>query len=146
DRFDLAADRDPGRVALVAHGSAMTFAELRDRSRAVAGVLARRGIGPETTVGLALPRSLDSIVALFAVLRVGAAYVPLELDHPDERIAAIVADARPEVIITVSSVSSRLTGDLIELDRPLPEAEPFTTFDPDDPDRLRHPAYTIYTS
>ncbi|MFI2435462.1 amino acid adenylation domain-containing protein [Streptomyces sp. NPDC018693] len=146
DRFDRAADRAPERIALVAHGSTMTFAELRDRSRAVAGVLAGRGIGPETTVGLAIPRSLDSIVALFAVLRVGAAYVPLELDHPDERIAAIVADARPEVILTVSAVSPRLTGDLIELDRPLPDAEPYVTFAPDDPDRLRHPAYTIHTS
>ncbi|MFJ8463532.1 non-ribosomal peptide synthetase [Streptomyces swartbergensis] len=149
DRFDQAAGRAPDRVALVAHGSTMTFAELQDRSRAVAGVLARRGIGPETNVGLAIPRSLDSIVALFAVLRVGAAYVPLELDHPDERIAAIVEDARPEVILTVSAVSPRLTSlnaDLIELDRPLPEAEPFVTFAPDDPDRLRHPAYTIYTS
>ncbi|MFJ4535202.1 amino acid adenylation domain-containing protein [Streptomyces tibetensis] len=146
DRFDQAADRDPQRVALVAHGSTMTFAELRDRSRAVAGGLAARGIGPETTVGLAIPRSLDWIAALFAVLRVGAVYVPLELDHPDERIAAIVDDARPDVILTVSAVSPRLTGDLIELDRPLPEAEPFVTFAPDDPDRLRHPAYTIYTS
>ncbi|WP_326614298.1 amino acid adenylation domain-containing protein [Streptomyces anulatus] len=146
DRFDLAADRDPERIALVADGATMTFAELRERSRAVAGVLARRGIGPETTVGLAIPRSLDWIAALFAVLRVGAAYVPLELDHPDERIAAIVEDARPEVILTVSSVSPRLNGELIELDRPLPEAEPYTTFAPDDPDRLRHPAYTIYTS
>ncbi|MFD8229044.1 amino acid adenylation domain-containing protein [Streptomyces massasporeus] len=146
DRFDRAADRDPQRVALVAHGSTMTFAELRDRSRAVAGVLAARGIGPETTVGLAIPRSLDWIAALFAVLRVGAAYVPLELDHPDERIAAIVDDARPDVILTVSAVSPRLTGELIELDRPLPDAEPYVTFAPDDPDRLRHPAYTIYTS
>ncbi|WP_327418794.1 non-ribosomal peptide synthetase [Streptomyces sp. NBC_01233] len=146
DRFDRAADRDPQRVALVAHGRTMTFGSLRDRSRAVAGVLARRGIGPEKTVALAVPRSLDSIVALFAVLRTGAAYVPLELDHPDERIGAIVADARPDVILTVSAVSPRLTGELIELDRPLPEAEPFVTFAPDDPDRLRHPAYTIYTS
>ncbi|MER6446528.1 amino acid adenylation domain-containing protein [Streptomyces venezuelae] len=146
DRFDRAADRDPGRVALVAHGRTMTFERLRDRSRDLAGVLAARGIGPETTVALAIPRSLDSIVALFAVLRVGAAYVPLELDHPDERIAAIVADARPDLTLTVSAVSPRLTGDLIELDRPLPEAEPFVTFAPDDPDRLRHPAYTIYTS
>ncbi|WP_434587393.1 amino acid adenylation domain-containing protein [Streptomyces sp. A5-4] len=146
DRFDQAADRDPQRVALVAQGSTMTFAELRDRSRAVAGVLALRGIGPETTVGLAIPRSPDWIVALFAVLRVGAAYVPLELDHPDERIAAIVADARPEVTLTVSAVSHRLSGDLIELDRPLTESDPVVTFAPDDPDRLRHPAYTIYTS
>ncbi|MFI6638820.1 amino acid adenylation domain-containing protein [Streptomyces sp. NPDC050504] len=146
DRFDRAADLAPGRTALVARGAALTFAELRDRSRALAGVLARRGIGPETAVGLAIPRSLDSIVALFAVLRVGAAYVPLELDHPDERIAAIVADARPDVTLTVSAVAHRLTGDLVELDRPLPAAEPYTTFAPGDPDRLRHPAYTIYTS
>ncbi|MEV7951691.1 amino acid adenylation domain-containing protein [Streptomyces rubiginosohelvolus] len=146
DRFDHAADRDPDRTALVAGGATLTFGELQERSRAVAGVLAARGIGPETTVGLAIPRSLDWIAALFAVLRVGAAYVPLELDHPDERIAAIVEDARPEVILTVSAVSPRLTGELIELDRPLPEAAPYTTFTPGDPDRLRHPAYTIYTS
>ncbi|MFG3111294.1 amino acid adenylation domain-containing protein [Streptomyces tendae] len=150
DRFDRAADRDPGRTALVAHGSTLTFGRLRDRSRAVAGVLAGRGVGPGATVGLAVPRSLDSIVALFAVLRTGAAYVPLELDHPDERIAAIVADARPDVVLTVSTVAHRLTGgldlDLIELDRPLPAAEPLATFAPGDPDRLRHPAYTIYTS
>ncbi|MFI8265851.1 amino acid adenylation domain-containing protein [Streptomyces sp. NPDC085665] len=146
DRFDLAADRAPERTALVSHGRSMTFAELRDRSRALAGVLAARGIGPERTVGLAIPRSPEWIVALFAVLRTGAAYVPLELDHPDERIASIVEDARPDVVLTVSAVAPRLTGDLIELDRPLPEAEPFVTFAPDDPRRLRHPAYTIYTS
>ncbi|NUV79194.1 non-ribosomal peptide synthetase [Streptomyces sp. CAI-155] len=146
DRFDLAADRHPDRIALVADGATLTFAQLRDRSRTLAGVLAARGIGPETTVGLAIPRSLDWVAALFAVLRVGAAYVPLELDHPDERIATIVEDARPEVVLTVSSVSPRLSGELIELDRPLPTAEPYVTFAPDDPDRLRHPAYTIYTS
>ncbi|HEY8979677.1 MAG TPA: amino acid adenylation domain-containing protein [Streptomyces sp.] len=149
DRFDQAADRSPERLALVAGGNTLTFRELRDRSRELAGVLAGRGIGTETNVGLAIPRSLDSIVALFAVLRVGAAYVPLELDHPDERIAAIVQDARPDVVLTVSSVSPRLNGltpELIELDRPLPSAEPFVTFTPDDPHRLRHPAYTIYTS
>ncbi|MEU9717534.1 amino acid adenylation domain-containing protein [Streptomyces sp. NPDC047976] len=146
DRFDRAADRHPERVALVAHGRELTFGRLRDDSRRVAGVLARRGIGPEKTVALAVPRSLDSIVALFAVLRTGAAYVPLELDHPDERIAALLADARPDAVLTVSAVAPRLTGELIELDRPLPEAPPLATFAPGDPYRLRHPAYTIHTS
>ncbi|MGW1428357.1 amino acid adenylation domain-containing protein [Streptomyces sp. NPDC002431] len=146
DRFDRAAARTPSRTALVADGASLTFAELRDRSRRLAGVLAARGIGPERTVGLAVPRSLDLLVALFAVLRVGAAYVPLELDHPDERIAAIVADARPDTVLTVEAVAHRIGGDHIVLDRPLPAAEPYTTFAPEDPDRLRHPAYTIYTS
>ncbi|MFG1694781.1 amino acid adenylation domain-containing protein [Nonomuraea sp. NPDC049309] len=149
DLFDRAAERAPHRTALVAGGASMTFEQLKERSRAVAGVLAQRGVGPERSVALAVPRSLDAIVALFAVLRTGAAYVPLELDHPDERIAAIVADARPDVVLTVSGVAHRLRdvpAELIELDRPLPEAEPCVTFAPGDPDRLRHPAYVIYTS
>ncbi|MEO6089302.1 MAG: amino acid adenylation domain-containing protein [Umezawaea sp.] len=147
DRFDRAADANPDRTALVAHGKSLTFAELRDRSRELAGVLAARGIGPETSVGIAVPRSLEWIVGLFGILRCGAAYVPLELDHPDERIAAIVADARPSLIITTSAVAPRLpAGELIELDRPLPAAEPVVTFLPNDPNRLRHAAYTIYTS
>ncbi|ANZ43197.1 non-ribosomal peptide synthetase [Lentzea guizhouensis] len=146
DLFDVAADRNPDRIALVSHGNKMTFAELRDRSRHLAGVLSQRGIGVETSVAIAVPRSLDWVVALFGILRCGAAYVPLELDHPDERIAAIVEDAQPALIITTSAVAPRLNGNLFTLDEPWPAAEPVITFAPDDPDRLKHAAYTIYTS
>ncbi|GGU24595.1 non-ribosomal peptide synthetase [Lentzea flava] len=146
DLFDEAADRNPDRVALVAHGSTMTFAELRDRSRHLAGVLSGKGIGVETSVAIAVPRSLDWVVALFGILRCGAAYVPLELDHPDERIAAIVEDARPSLIITTTAVAPRIHGELFVLDEPWPDAEPVTTFEPDNPNRLKHAAYTIYTS
>ncbi|MEV6710976.1 amino acid adenylation domain-containing protein [Lentzea sp. NPDC051208] len=146
DLFDQAADRNPDRVALVAHGRTMTFAELRDRSRHLAGVLSGKGIGVETSVAIAVPRSLDWVVALFGILRCGAAYVPLELDHPDERIAAIIDDARPSLIITTSAVAPRIQGTTFKLDEPWPDAEPVVTFAPDDPDRLKHAAYTIYTS
>ncbi|MCP2245565.1 non-ribosomal peptide synthetase [Lentzea aerocolonigenes] len=146
DLFDIAADRDPDRIALVSHGDTMTFAELRDRSRHLAGVLHDKGIGVETSVAIAVPRSLDWVVALFGILRCGAAYVPLELDHPDERIAAIVEDARPELIITTSAVAPRIQGTTFELDLPWPDAEPVITFEPGNPNRLKHAAYTIYTS
>jgi amino acid adenylation domain-containing protein/non-ribosomal peptide synthase protein (TIGR01720 family) len=146
DLFDIAADRDPDRIALVAHGKTMTFAELRDRSRHLAGVLADRGIGVETSVAIAVPRSMEWVVALFGILRCGAAYVPVELDHPDERIAAIVEDAQPSLIITTSAVAPRIRGDVFRLDEPWPDAEPVITFAADDPDRLKHAAYTIYTS
>jgi amino acid adenylation domain-containing protein len=146
DLFDQAADRDPDRVALVAHGGTMTFAQLRDRSRHLAGVLAGKGIGVETSVAIAVPRSMEWVVALFGIMRCGAAYVPLELDHPDERIAAIIADARPSLVITTSAVAPRIQGPAFVLDQPWPSAEPVITFAPDDPHRLRHAAYTIYTS
>ncbi|GLY47006.1 non-ribosomal peptide synthetase [Lentzea sp. NBRC 102530] len=146
DLFDQAADRNPDRTALVAHGKTMTFAELRDRSRHLAGVLKTRGIGTETPVAIAVPRSLDWVVALFGILRCGAAYVPLELDHPDERIAAIIDDARPKLIITTSKVAPRIQGETFVLDEPWPDAEPHITFNENDPNRLKHAAYTIYTS
>ncbi|MFI6096157.1 amino acid adenylation domain-containing protein [Lentzea sp. NPDC051213] len=146
DLFDVAADRNPDRIALVAHCKTMTFAELRDRSRQLAGVLADRGIGVETSVAIAVPRSLDWVVALFGILRCGAAYVPVELDHPDERIAAILEDAHPALIITTSAVAPRINGNVFELDKPWPDADPVVTFEPDNPDRLKHAAYTIYTS
>ncbi|MFD4643444.1 amino acid adenylation domain-containing protein [Lentzea sp. NPDC058436] len=146
DLFDQAADRNPDRVALVAHGKTMTFAELRDRSRHLAGVLSDKGIGVETSVAIAVPRSLDWVVALFGILRCGAAYVPLELDHPDERIAAIIEDAAPALVITTTAVAPRIQGTTFKLDEPWPDAEPVVTFAADDPDRLKHAAYTIYTS
>ncbi|WP_218159722.1 non-ribosomal peptide synthetase [Lentzea albida] len=146
DLFDQAADRNPERVALVAHGGTMTFAELRDRSRHLAGVLSDKGIGVETSVAIAVPRSLDWVVALFGILRCGAAYVPLELDHPDERIAAIIDDAQPALVVTTSAVAPRIQGTTFKLDEPWPDAEPVTTFSENDPNRLRHAAYTIYTS
>ncbi|MEU0880998.1 amino acid adenylation domain-containing protein [Lentzea sp. NPDC005914] len=146
DLFDQAADRNPDRVALVAHGKTMTFAELRDRSRHLAGVLSSRGIGVETSVAIAVPRSMEWVVALFGILRCGAAYVPLELDHPDERIAAIIDDAQPSLVITTSAVAPRIQGPTFKLDEPWPSAEPVITFSENDPNRLKHAAYTIYTS
>ncbi|WP_439656893.1 amino acid adenylation domain-containing protein [Lentzea sp. HUAS TT2] len=146
DLFDRAADRNPDRIALVSHGGTMTFAELRDRSRHLAGVLSGKGIGVETSVAIAVPRSLEWVVALFGILRCGAAYVPLELDHPDERIAAIIDDARPALVITTSGVAPRIQCPTFKLDEPWPDAEPVTTFSPNDPNRLKHAAYTIYTS
>ncbi len=106
-------------------------------------MLSDKGIGVETSVAIAVPRSLDWVVALFGILRCGAAYVPLELDHPDERIAAIIDDAQPSLIITTSAVAPRIRGEVFRLDEPWPDAETVITFAAGDPNRLKHAAYTI---
>lgn len=146
------AQRNPDAIALVAGSEHLTYAGLAGRVEGLARVLLGRGAGPEIVIALALPRSLDMVVALFAVLRTGAAYLPLELDHPDARIHALLDDARPLCTVTTEAVGRRLSGrDGIVVLEPLDDESPLTAaelgaFAPGTPHRLDHPAYVIYTS
>ncbi|MFC8013141.1 condensation domain-containing protein, partial [Streptomyces cinereoruber] len=75
----------PDAVALVCGDLRLTFADLDDRVTRLALLLAGEGVGPDAVVALAVPRSAESVVAAFAVLKAGGAYLPLDLDHPEER-------------------------------------------------------------
>ncbi|MEE1821337.1 AMP-binding protein, partial [Streptomyces sp. BE20] len=74
-------------------GESLTYGELGERSARLASVLVGRGAGPGRWVGLALPRSVDLVVAMVAVLRSGAGYLPLDPGFPAERLAFMVEDA-----------------------------------------------------
>ena len=76
-----------------------TYAELNARSNRLARVLAARGAGPETVVAVLMERSTDLVAALLAVLKAGAAYLPIDPGYPAERIAFMLADAAPAVIV-----------------------------------------------
>nr|WP_322724278.1 non-ribosomal peptide synthetase [Streptomyces spongiae] len=142
--------RTPDATALVFGAQTVTYAELDARCNRMARLLIGRGAGPEEVVALGLPRSIDMVVALFAVLRTGAAYLPLELDHPAERLSLMLADARPLLLLSTEAVSRTLTGDTprVLLDGPgvaaeladLPASAVSRSFS------LDHPAYVIYTS
>ncbi|MFI5895174.1 amino acid adenylation domain-containing protein [Actinoplanes sp. NPDC051513] len=132
----------PDALALVGPaGERLTYRELDARIDRLARVLAAAGAGPETVVALALPRSVDLVVAIHAVVRAGAAYLPLDLDHPDARLAGMLADAKPVAVLAHSSTAHRLPGEAIRLDEPLddPAVEPTAP-------GLQNPAYVIYTS
>ncbi|WP_327011383.1 non-ribosomal peptide synthase/polyketide synthase [Dactylosporangium sp. NBC_01737] len=142
------AARTPDAPALTFGGSTVTYADLDARVNRLARHLLSLGAGPERIVALALPRSIDMVVALFAVLRTGSAYLPLELDHPDDRLLAMLRDARPALVLT----AGRLDGirlDTLDLSAvsgaPLTDAE-LGAFAPGTPGRMDHPAYVIYTS
>ncbi|WP_050514751.1 non-ribosomal peptide synthetase [Streptomyces rimosus] len=81
-------------------GTELSYADLHARANRTARELAARGAGPESYVGLLLPRSPELAVALLAVLKAGAAVVPLDPDHPDERLRLILDGARPTLVIT----------------------------------------------
>ncbi|MER6444398.1 amino acid adenylation domain-containing protein [Streptomyces venezuelae] len=146
--FAARAAATPDALAVVAGDDRLTFAELEDRAGRLAALLAERGVGPDTVVALAVPRSADTVVATLAVLKAGGAYLPLDLDHPAERIAFMLGDAAPVCAVTTRAAADRLPGvDLLVLDDPatvagLAAAVPGATV-PVDPE---HAAYVIYTS
>ncbi|MGH3466171.1 MAG: condensation domain-containing protein, partial [Thermocrispum sp.] len=85
--FEAQARRTPDAVALVCERTRLTYAELNAEANRLAGLLIARGVAAEDVVAVALPRSADLVVALLAVLKAGAAYLPLDTDHPADRIA-----------------------------------------------------------
>ncbi|MEC3975543.1 non-ribosomal peptide synthetase [Amycolatopsis sp. H20-H5] len=100
----------PGAVAVLFEDDQVSYAELDARVERLAGRLARLGAAPERVVAVELPRSVDLVVALLAVLRTGAAFLPIDPDYPPERVAHLIEDARPvllldEVNITGESAS-----------------------------------------
>ncbi|MFJ1709172.1 amino acid adenylation domain-containing protein, partial [Kitasatospora sp. NPDC088346] len=118
DLLDELAARTPDAVALVgpalAGGPAerLTFAALADRADRLARLLLCRGLRAEQTVALALPRTTESVVAILAVLKAGGAYLPLDLDHPAERTARILDDARPALVLTGRDLADRFPDGL----------------------------------
>jgi amino acid adenylation domain-containing protein len=88
----------------------MSYAELNTRSNMLARQLVDRGAGPERFVALALPRSLDMVVAIVGVLKAGAAYLPLDPDLPAERIRHMLEDADPVLLVTTSEIAGGLWG------------------------------------
>ncbi|MHA7133521.1 AMP-binding protein [Oerskovia turbata] len=97
--LDRAIAAHPQRTALVHGADSVTFAALGARVDALARSLASAGTGPEVLVALGVPRGIDFVVALFATLRAGAAYVPLDAAHPAERLCAIVEAAGAGVVV-----------------------------------------------
>ncbi|MFI1414743.1 amino acid adenylation domain-containing protein [Streptomyces sp. NPDC020707] len=104
--FEAQAARTPRATALVCGSTRLTFAELDDRANLLAHRLRALGAGTERVVGLALPRSADSVVAMLAVLKTGAAYLQLDLEYPRDRITHMLRDAAPVAVVTDTATAT----------------------------------------
>lgn len=153
--FEGHARRAPEATALVCGDDVLTYGELNTRANRLARLLISRGAGPETFVALALPRTADYPVALLAVLKSGAACVPVDPEHPAERVRYLLTDAAPLCVITTAAGAAALPGTASGLLIDAPgtvralAAEPGT--DLCDSDRLapllpHNAAYVSYTS
>lgn len=109
-RIAAQAERTPEACALEAGSRRMTYRELMTHSHQLAHVLRARGVGPERVVGLLLGSAFDAIPAMLGVLEAGGAYLPLDVDAPEERLRGILADAGAEVVITEARFASKLAS------------------------------------
>ena len=105
------ADRTPGAVAAVDEGEQVTYRELVDRARQLAGHLARLGVKPDARVGVLLERSLAMITGLLGVLESGAAYVPLDPTLPEERLAMLAESAGLAAVVTQDRYAALLPAE-----------------------------------
>ena len=148
--FEQQVERTPGAIALVYEDVAISYLELNRRANRLAHHLQRLGVGADVLVGVMMERSIEMVVGLLGVLKAGAAYVPLDPEYPQQRLAFMMADAdmpvlltqhhlldslpqeRPSVIIALDDRMEELAGEDVDNPPPLATAENL--------------AYCIYTS
>ncbi len=157
DLLDAAAASRPDAVAVRFGGSSTTYAEFDAHANRLARVLISHGVGPESLVAVALPRSAELIVALVAVIKAGGGYLPVDPSYPLERVEYMLDDARPTTVLfsgadrveLPSDVESRTGAALLDLDTlDLSSVSdgPVTDEERTRPLRSGNVAYVIYTS
>ncbi|MEV0570866.1 amino acid adenylation domain-containing protein, partial [Dactylosporangium sp. NPDC050588] len=139
--------RTPDAVAVVCDGVEVSYVDLDARANRLARYLAGAGVGPDSVVGLYLPRGVDMVVALLAVWKAGGAYLPIDLAYPAERIAFMLADAKAAVLLGLEDDLDELPAGRVRtvaVDDPrIGRQSPDPLWVPVLPDHL---AYVIYTS
>jgi amino acid adenylation domain-containing protein len=146
--FESQVERTPGSIAVVFESTSLTYRELNARANQLAHYLRREGVAPDCVVGICIERSLEMLIGLLGILKAGGAYVPLDPGFPKERLAYILKDACPILLLMQQS----LVGTL-------PETVPSICLDgqwgilavesEDNPERKAgadNLAYVIYTS
>ncbi|WP_189282506.1 non-ribosomal peptide synthetase, partial [Streptomyces atratus] len=135
--------RTPDAAAVVADGAELTYAQLDAHANQLAHRLVERGVTPESVVAVCLERGTDLMVALLAVLKAGGAYMPIDPEYPADRIAYMLGDAAPALVLASAGTAGKVPAEALlveEADGDAVEGPPRVDL------AVTHPAYVIYTS
>src|SRR5215471_1506940 len=153
--FEAQVELKPDAVAVVFANESLSYRELNERANRLAHHLVSVGVKPERLVGICLERTAELVVGLLGVLKAGGAYLPLNSEYPEARLAYLIADAAPVAILTTVALSERFNhnSEVILVDAPdtqraIADAPVHNPTNPDRRSRLlpMHAAYVIYTS
>jgi amino acid adenylation domain-containing protein len=147
--FEEQAEKTPDAVAVMCGGQSITYADLNRRANQLARFLVKRGVKADKLVGISLPRSIDMVAALLAVMKAGGAYLPLDPAYPPEHLKYILDDARPVLVLADKSNMHDLpleSSRLVCLQDQLDEVEKEAASNPDAAVEANDLVYCIYTS
>ena len=145
--FEAQAERTPDAIAIQCEKHSLTYAQLNVRANQVAHWLRKHGVKPESLVALCLERSLDSVIALLGILKAGGAYVPLDPAFPRRRLAQILEDSQPQVMITqpaLQQMASSVSKHTLVMGAPALAS--MSRENPDSEVQSHNLAYVIFTS
>ncbi|WP_156663079.1 AMP-binding protein, partial [Mycobacterium sp. 1274761.0] len=149
EAFCVQVARAPEAVAVSCEGCSMTYRELDEAANRLAHLLVDQGVGPGECVALLFSRSMEAVVAIVAVLKTGAAYVPMDPVVPDARIEFMVTDSRPVLAVTSAGLVGRLAGcglPVIDVADARVDGYPATAVVGPAPDDVAHVIYTSGTT
>jgi amino acid adenylation domain-containing protein len=147
--FELQEEKTPDAIAVVHGTRSLTYRELNQGANQLAHLLQEKGVGPEVRVGVCFRRSVEMIVAILGILKAGGAYVPLDDELPPERLAFLLMDVSPILVLTHQPVQEKLSTakmPVICLDTEWEQISRFPTENPECRVRPENLAYVIYTS
>ncbi|OCW20038.1 non-ribosomal peptide synthetase [Pseudomonas sp. S3E12] len=144
--FEAQVMRTPDAVAVKAHEQQLTYRQLNERANRLAHHLREWGVQPESRVGICLERGLDMLIGLFAILKAGGGYVPLDPTYPLERIAYMLDDSAP-VVVLAQRATRGVLGEVPVIDLDQPTWQHQSASNPEVPGLTAgNQAYVIYTS
>src|SRR5437762_10053174 len=149
DFFEAQAQRTPQATALVCEQQQLSYSELNARANRLAHYLRKRGVGPETLVGICVERTPEMLVGILGILKAGGAYVPLDPAYPKERLAAILEDAKAPVLITQQRLIDLLpqsTATTVSIDADWPDISQESGENPARNTKPENLAYVLFTS
>ncbi|NEY82417.1 amino acid adenylation domain-containing protein, partial [Bacillus sp. 3H-10] len=142
--FEEQVDRTPDNVAVVFEDKQLTYRELNEKSNQVARLLQEKGVQPDTIVGIMIERSLEMIVGMMGILKSGAAYLPIDLEYPEERIKYMVEDSGTNIILTNRETAVKFKKkEVVFLDE---DFNHYSTKNVKERSNFDNLAYIIYTS
>ncbi len=147
--FEQQAAANPTAAAVIFENETLSYQQVNERANQLAHFLLAKGVSPDMPVGIFLDRSVEMIVAMLGVIKAGGAYLPLDPGYPQERIAYLLADAKPSIVISRASLRPTLPStslDIVEIDSDWPE---IANASPENPQIAIWPenlVYIIYTS